>query len=345
MNFKKLNISVPEGAYNSYMHLQVYKDSLLYGINPASPYTIAVFNLKLQRFERNIPLESHLFKEKPGAFYVHQPDSIFITGTNYPTVQIVSGQGNIINKFNLRDLGLNKECVLPALFHYTSPYYDPAHKQLFLTMLPLDWDQLGANSRNFTQAVFDLSTKKMIAEFAPIQGTNRGVLPYDLNIPYRLVEGETIYISYPTKEVIEIYDRNTFVKKSEKRLISDDDIALIEPLSANKAQDEQELWNYRITVPFYEPIFYHSDSRCFSRIWHHPQELKPDGRTLNDGSDRVATLFIYDSNFNILKKQKFTNGLYGVRRAVPLSEGVLFAPHEKYWISEDSLSLRFIFHL
>lgn len=343
-NIKEIDIPLPKEAYNNYMHLQVYKDSLLYGINPSSPYRISVFNLAFQKFQKNIELEPHLFKEKLGAFYVHSPDSIFVTGTNYPLVYIVSDKGNVINKFNLKELGLNREGVIPALFHYTSPYYDSARKRLFVTILPLDWDQLNENTNHFTQAVFDLSLKKMIGEYAPIRRGKKGILPYDLNIPYRLIEGEHIYISYPTQAVVELYDRNTFKKKAEKYLLPNENFKGIQPLSLTKAQDEQELWNFRITTPFFEPLFYHLGSRYFSVVLHHAQELKPDGKKLNDGSQREATLFIFDSNLNFLKQQDFTNGFYGVRRSVPLSKGVLFAAHENYWTSEDTLSIRYKFN-
>lgn len=160
-------------------------------------------------------------------------------------------------------------------------------------------------------------------------------MPYDLNIPYRLVLDDKIIISYPTRHEIEVYDANSYTLT--QKIMPKSDIRFPTPVSTQNSNDEQLLWNHRITTPFYEPLFYHSALKVFSRILHHSQELKPNGATLNNGENRNATILIFDNNLRILKTIDFTKGKIGVRKAIAMSEGILVAPHEKYWDTDNHL--------
>ena len=338
-----LSVPCPSDVLNAYFHTQVFADSLLYGIDPALPFEIAVFDLKKEQFSHKIRLDAHLFKEKTGAFYVHSPDSIFITGMNYPYIYIVSSGGQIIQKFDLTEMDTSADYIIPSLFSYTSPYYDAKKKHLYVTTLPYEWDVLTPKPQ-FAERVFDLGTGQMVAKYAFLATDHAGVLPYDLNVSYRLITDSTVIISYPTRHEIEIYDREKHALISKKGAGSEQ-IKLSEPLSLNNNLDEQSLWNYRITVPFYEPMFYHHEPKCFTRVLHHAQELKPDGATLNNGEKRKATLLIFNEQFQLHKTFSFTNGSLGVRKIIPLSNGLLIAPHEEYWKNDNELAFQYYFKL
>lgn len=336
LSYKDIEIKIPNDVYNSFLHTQVYSDSLLYGLNPGSPFEISVFDLKKNSFKNKIAIDSNFFKEKIGAFYVHTPDNIFVTGMNYPLVYIISSKGKIINTFDLKEMESTQDFIIPSLFSYTSPFYDAKSDQLYITTLPYDWDRLSLNNQSF-ERVFNLKSKTLDAKYSILSSNKLGVLPYDLNIPYRLVTEKTIVISHPVKETINIYDRTTFQLVETRYLETANPIDFPEPVPMQNIADEQVLWNYRITTPFYEPIFYHNSQKVFSRILHHAQELKIDGVTLNNGEKRKATLFLYDSNFKFLTSYQFDKGTLGIRKIIPLSNGLLVAPHESYWKNEDLL--------
>ncbi len=341
--YNLLSIHCPPDVLNAYLHTQVFADSLLYGVDPALPFEIAVFDLKKKAFSHKIHLDPHFFKEKIGSFYVHCPDSIFVTGMNYPFVYIISSGGQIIQKFDLTEMNTYADYIIPSLFPYTSPYYDSKKKYLYVTTLPYDWDVLVAKTQ-FAERVFDLGAERMVAEYASLSTDQAGVLPYDLNTPYRLVTDSTIIISYPARHEIEIYDKEKHELIS-KKMAGNEQVKLSEPLSLKNNLDEQAFWNYRVTVPFYEPIFYHPKAKCFTRILHHAQELKPDGVTLNNGEERKATLLIFDKEFLLLQAFHFTNGSLGVRKSISLPDGLLIAPHEAYWENDNELAFQYYFKL
>ena len=336
-----LTIHCPGDVPNSYLHTQVFADSLLYGADPQAPFEIAVFDLKKEQFSHKINLDPNFFKEKIGAFYVHHPDSIFVTGMNYPLVYLLSSSGQIIQKYDLSQMSDTQDFVIPSLFPYTSLYYDGRQKYLYVTTLPYDWDVLAARQQ-FAERVFDLSTSKMIAKYASLFTERSGILPYDLNIPYRLIVDSTIVISYPMRHEVEIYNLANH-ELIERKMLGIMQIALPEPLLLHDASDEQKLWNYRITTPFYEPIFYHPRIQCFTRIIHHAQTLKTNGVTLNNGEKRKATLLVFDKQFHLLRRFDFSGGALGVRKSIPLSDGILLAPHEHYWKNDNELAFQYYY--
>lgn len=303
----------------------VLGDRYLYGYEKGSSDKLQCFDLLTEKHVYTINLQdSLLVGEGLSSFYVHSTDSIFFEISNFPEIVLVDSIGNTINSWVLNT---NKDYILASFLPNHNPWFYSKRGYLFTTMLPIGYFDKPGFETTSLQAAFDVRGNNIKFFYAPMEGVMKlkedNYYPPDISVPYITLVGEKSFITYPMDHFIYVYDcqDGSFVNKRPgcSSIIEE----LPYPLSKDEIQKPQEVWNYRIETPFYEPLFYHSEVKLFTRVIHHPQQLKKANGILNDGSDRTASLIIMDEDLNIIGEHIFKNGTYPIHGGIPLSNGLL----------------------
>ncbi len=326
-------IPVPDTLSSDYQHFSVWGDSLLFALKNDQPYRLVVFDLKARAYLREIRLDPNFLAGRPHTFYAHTPDSIFFVSPNSNVCHLLDANGQLRKKWPFQ--GRSGEFNVPSMFFYAEPYYEGTSGRLYVTTVPYDWEVWADEPH---QRVFDLRTGQGVGEYAPPAPFD-GALPTDLGVPYRLVVGDQVIISYPRQDSAQIYHKTTLVPWRKVRLAGVNLPDFPPPLAPADLDDQQKSWDYRVSSPFYEPLFYHSVARCFTRAFHHVQPARASDGKVNDGGWRQTTVFVFDEQFRLVGEHSFGQGRYHPRKAVRLGNGLLFAPHERYWGNEKFLTL------
>lgn len=303
----------------------VFKDRFLYGYQKGSSDKLQCFDLLTEKHVYTLNLQdSLLVGEGLSSFCVYSTDSIFFEISNFPEIVLVDSMGNTINSWVLN---ANKDYILASFLPNHNPGFNSKSGYLFTTMLPIGYFDKPGFETTPLQAAFDVRGNDIKFFYAPMEGVMKfkgdNYYPADISVPYITLVGEKSIITYPMDHFIYVYNcqDGSFVDKKPgcSSIVKE----FPYPLSENEIQKPQEVWNYRIQTPFYEPLFYHSEAKLFTRVIHHPQQLKKANGILNNGSDRTASVIIMDEDLNIIGEHVFKNGTYPIHGGIPLSNGLL----------------------
>lgn len=154
-----------------------------------------------------------------------------------------------------------------------------------------------------------------------------GFYPPDISVPYLLKVDDKIIVNFPMDHYVYEYGSADRLLKNKKLVSSNNVRQFPMPLTSDDEKiPPQEMWNFRIQTPHYEPLFYHDKAKLYTRAVHHSQNLKFKDGTLNDDRFRSTTIIILDQDLNIVGETIFKNGSYPTHGAVPLSDGLLIYP-------------------
>jgi hypothetical protein len=311
-------------------------EGILYGLQKNE---IIKIDLKAKQFDGKIEIPSFYISSELSSIHVINKDSILVTDS--PTsFLLIDAKGEVLNKYSIRESSLLPEnSQIFELLSYIkiqedgqSVYFPILH----YAYLVRPWEYKKSNRIGVLNLTSEKVTKFIVptAESAYIpKGYN---YPDDVLEPNVTVVNNSIIVSYPYDDVIEVYELSgefLYRKKVSSQYI----LEVPKPMKIKTYKVQQKRWNYRITMPFYDNINFHEAIGLYSRIAYHEQPLKMNDGKLNDGSKRTASIILMDENFNIVGETLFENGSLGVYKSIPLPDGYFIAPNQKYWKHEDQL--------
>lgn len=312
-----------------YLRPHVYQDRELYVLKKAPSYQMVVFDLvsrrKIREFEISVAPN---LPETSTTFQINN-DSIYIIDSNLKALVVSDLAGKTIYSKDIRyplDSATGPYSSLSFL-----PYYAPRClsncSEILLNISTASLNSSGVLNGEPLFAVLDTTMQLRPISTPYYEGIverKKGLrYPYDLTFPYFLLSGNRLLVNHPLDHFLYLYDfeNNIMIEQKTAASIRKVDIPL--PYADDIATDPQQVWNFRVSTPFYEPLFYHEKVNLYSRALHHSQDVKlADGR-LNDGSHRTTSVIILDENLEKVGEVFFDDGEYTIHGAVPTSDGLL----------------------
>lgn len=264
-----LNINVPSLAFPRYDQLFLYED-ILYCLKTRS-YKFDLFDLWDQKFIRSIELDPN-FVQNLGAFYVHNPDSIFIT-QELTYVVLLNDSGDVVDRFDLGDAPLSwiGSFDVPEYFFYSrspaSLCYNANRKSLIVTFTsPEIWYY--KKRRNFQMhGSYNIAEKKWERTFGSLPepySTDEIAYPFIVSNPYCLSLGDTSYVTFPMNPNIFVY--NNLTGKMTRVVCGNSELLeLADPYSYSQIENRELELSFVKTKGWYGTLQYHSDLKMFSR--------------------------------------------------------------------------------
>ncbi|MBC8754296.1 DUF4221 family protein [Kordia sp. YSTF-M3] len=328
-----LDIRLP-GTIDIYFFKKDIDDDIFYGLQKNE---IIKIDLKAKQFIGKIEVPSFYISSELSSIHVINKDSILVTDSPISFL-LIDAKGEVLNKYTIAESSLlpeNSQIFTPP--SYIRLQEDGQHVYfpiLHYAYLSRPWEYKKNNRIGVLNLTSEKVTKFIIptAESAYIpKGYN---YPDDVLEPNLTVVNNSIIVSYPYDNVIEVYDLSgefKYRKKVSSQYISE----APKRMKIKTYKVHQKRWNHRITMPFYNNINFHEAIGLYSRIAYHEQPLKMNDGKLNDGSKRTASVILMDKNFNVVGETLFENGSLGVYKSIPLPDGYLIASNQKYWKHED----------
>jgi hypothetical protein len=303
----------------------VLDDNYLYGFEKGVSGKIKCFDLvkEIHVYDINIR-DSLLIGEGVSSFYAHSTDSFFIQVANFRKVYLLDSLGNTLNQW---DIHFKTPYILAVFLPEHRPVFDKKTGRLYFTALPVGFFKNTDSENLHLQVAFDIVNDTIAYLFGFSEGVMKfkkeGYYPPDVSVPYLLMVDDNLLVSYPMDHYIYVYSSKDGSLKYKALASSNSVRELPFPLSVNESKSSQKVWNFRIQIPFYEPLLYHSSAKVYTRAIHHSQELKLTDGTLNDDRFRTTSVIIFDEDLNVIGETIFKNGTYPTHGAVPLSDGLL----------------------
>lgn len=332
---KELNIRIPEGKYSFYHNTTLYLGRYLFGVNQNKPNIIDIYDITEEKFVDEIVVNENLINDRISGIYVQSLDSIYFCQNSPNAIYLIDSHGVVIDSWDKDDL------LIKVKDHDVLSKY----KNNFVTFLhqfnPIVHDNrylyIGIDPQSMYKAIpklervgiYDLKNRRwsnFISRYSDLDSNVKGLeYTYDLEQPYILKSDKYIIISYPMEHYIFVYDlqTNEYIKKVPA--YSRDVRSFPYPQKPQLMESCQKSWNFRIQTPFYGNLYYHKDSKLYSRVVYHPQGLIDEQGYINNGTNRSASVVILDENLHIVGEVKFDNGSLGVNTYLPTNSGLLIA--------------------
>lgn len=354
LNFSH-EVRIKADSLFTFIRPTTYCDTILIALTKGKLGELRLFDIKNGKYLGKIVVDANIFiDEKVTTFYVHNLDSIFFLSSNSLNVNIVDGNGSVQKAWTYQDLEIDPPGTL--IYPYFLPQYRPTYFSksglMHVCIIPGFFTTKSGYETTLLQTVINLKKNRLKLKYGPPEGVmklkSERIYPADLSFPYSLVIGDTTYVSFPMDHFVYVYNNTTgnFLFKSAVSSGSVKQLPL--PLSAESVKDTQEIWNFRVQTPFYEPLYFHEKSNLFSRAIHHPQNLKDDMGLINSGKNRLTSVVILNRNLKIVGEKVFSNGQHPIHGSIPVSDGLLLIssepdstiiniPHIKYEFSRKNL--------
>lgn len=328
-----LDIRLP-GTIDIHFFKKDIDKGIFYGLQKNE---IIKIDLNAKQFVRKIEVPSFYITSKLSSIHVINKDSILVTDS--PTSFIlIDTKGEVLNKYSIIESSLLPEnsqiFTFPSYIQIQEDRQNVYFPILHYAYLVKPWEYKKSNRIG----VLNLSSEKVTDFIVPT--AKSAYIPKGYNYPDDVLEpnltvvNNSIIVTYPYDDVIEVYELSGEFR-FRKRVSSQYILEASKPMEIKIHKVQQKRWNYRITMPFYDNINFHEAIGLYSRIAYHEQVLKMNNGKLNDGSKRTASIILMDENFNIVGETLFENGSLGVYKSIPLPDGYLIAPNQNYWKYED----------
>jgi hypothetical protein len=344
-----LNVDLNEFVYAKYSKHQIWEDSLFFGLSPgAEPNTISVFNLKNEHFVKKIKIDRNFFKNDISSFYIHNPDSIYFLSFQSKNIYLIDNDGKKKNEWNISFLGENPfgeiDFMFPTFVMYNSFYFDGEKNQIVCSIVSQRFHELAGDSNLPSIAIIDLNLGKITKAFSPpigkIKSRRNNFYPDDISVVQITLHDGIVYASYPIDQLIYQYDLETGeLLRISPPFAGEEELKFLPPMAYDIKKDRSKAWVYRIQTPYFENLRYHSDSKIFSRVFHHFYESSES--TVNKGQFRTSTIFLFDKNLNLVGKEIVQNSKLGAFGSVSTKDGYLSAPHDFYQKDEKFLNHKY----
>lgn len=349
-----LNLNTPNKVPTEYSDGFILNDSLFYGIGFNN--TIEVFNLKKENHLKSIFLDRNFIRGDIQNIVVKSIDSIYVFNSYPPKMFLINISGDIIDDYNFGNLPLkiNRNDLPENEILYTIPkYYGYIKPQIVKDKLYLPIAPIGAEEmEGFTQTerigIYNISNKNWEKAIVPPKGIlsklNLNYYNYDLMQTYFLIVDKNLYVNYPMNNYSYRYTLDgVFIDSvnTSSNLIS----KIPPPLSKKEIFDRQKSWNFRITTPFYGPLFYHEESKVFTRTAYEQQALKLQNNKLNNGYSRNASLIVFNKSFTIKNEYMFHQATLGIGKNYPLKDGIIVGRQENHWKNENEFIHKYVYKI
>lgn len=326
--YDTLKIRVPDRHYNFFHNVQIYQDSILYGVNLFDGLRLSVYNLKSSCFLYDILLDRNTSGTSGiENFRVVSKDSIFIVTTPKLGLILVDSHGKRIARWDDVDMHIspNKEPGLSANGFGISTnsflenfQYEADSSSMFFVLSPVTARDEAGSPDISRHGIYNLDKRQWEKIFAPYEGVlkHKGMRRYyfDMHHPYQLVVGDKMYVTYPVDHRVYVYSMRDYEMIGEKDISPSFAVRFPRPLERREAS-QQKLVELRNSTPYYGPLYYHSSADCFSRFYNLKQSA---------GKERERALVIYDKDFNIVYEKVYP--MKDISTIVPLSDGFVFIP-------------------
>lgn len=305
----------------------------LYGILRKKPHDqLLCFDLDRQKFVSSISLTSDEVRDAGvNSFYVHSTDSIFFQTSNSAKIILIDSLGKTLL---IKEASPDHTFVFPSFMPEHRGYFDQPTNTYYSTVVPVGY--FNTFDERFDtyrfQGIFRMDKLVAPTRYAPLEGVMKqkvnSFYPPDLSVPYNLILGNKAFVTYPMDHYIYIYDLKTLELMDKRATSSSVKVDLLKPIPKELIDSRQEIWNFRITSSFYEPLFYHPKVKLFTRAIHMQQDLKLENGKLNTGKKRMTAVLILNEELETVGQTIFNNGIYTIHGAVPLADGLLLQSFE-----------------
>lgn len=341
------HLPIENNVHGNYLKHQVISDSIFIGINPFNDLnSISIFDLKNQKTLKKIYLDRNLFKYNLESFFAVAMDSIYLISYATKDIYLVNSEGQKLNHWNVDNMN-GKSYPGPNGYFFSFSLYknfivDP-HKNKLIASISDNVFHEEPGSSNLPKIIIIDLEKNSIEDFiATPEGKmkSRGDLFFPDDIASAQFEkiGDSLYVSYPFDDLITIYSLRTNQMVSKKNPSAPIELPLFEPVALEKKDENTFMWKYRSSMPFYEDLNYHQESRIFSRIYHYEQDIAANP------TYRKSAILFFDSELNYLAHKVIENGEIGVFKSSKTNRGILTGKPENLQENENSLQHNRIFN-
>ncbi|QZE15655.1 DUF4221 domain-containing protein [Halosquirtibacter laminarini] len=276
-------VKIPNNSYNYYHVVELYDNRYLFAVNLLAPLQLNIIDLVEKKHIDQISIDPNLFKTTEITnMHVHNIDSIYFLSSQGPMVYLINRDGAEIDKWTSPELEIpyNLDSVLHSKgygfatsSYLEGPDVDVKNSLLFVKLSPISsMDEIGdVNIKR--HGVYDLKKRKWKFIFGKYKGVlekkKEGRYYYDMQHPYQLKNNNHVYVTYPVDHSIYSYDleTNQYLGKIENNIPISENFP--SPLYGKKALDYSSLIALRKATPYYGPLYYHKESKKYSRFFNH----------------------------------------------------------------------------
>ncbi len=299
---------VPEKEYNVYTQIQTV-GSELYCFSALDPLRLSVYDIDSGVHTKSIVYDPNILRSREIIDYqVLSRDSILLVTAPGGAIVLSDGTGRICERWAPELLGAE---LTGGGGH--SDYMGAG--KICLVMCPgTRYSIERPESDGPRHWIYNLETRMWDGEVAALEGALRysdGVYYFDMMIPYHLVKGKFLYVTYMADHSVYVYDLKSGEMVLEKD-ISPEDAEKMPAPAAQEVASYENLSALRRETAFYGPLCYHSKSRLFSRCYTYSLDKRKQ-----TGYDKEVC--IYDEDFNLVGSERFVNG--EVRGIFPTHDG------------------------
>ncbi len=341
------HLPIENNVHGNYLKHQVVSDSIFIGINPFNDLnSISFFDIKNQKTLKKIYLDRNLFKYNLESFFAVAMDSIYLTSYATRDIYLINSEGHKLNHWNLDNMNGKSYPGLNGYFFSFSLYknfiVDP-HKNKLIASISDNVFHEEPGSSNLPKIIIIDLEKNTIEDFiAPPEGRmkSRGDLFFPDDIASAQFEkiGDSLYVSYPFDDLVTVYSLKTKKVIFYKNPSAPIKLPLFEPVTLDKKKENSIMWKYRSSMPFYEDLNYHPESKIFSRIYHFEQDVEVTS------TYRKSAILFFDSHLNYIDHKIIENGEIGIFKTSKTSRGILTGKPENLQENENSLQHNRVFN-
>ena len=327
-----VTVNVPEKHFNMFTNCQIFHDSLLYAYSLDDGRRLSLYNMNSGKFMYDITVDKNTSGVvRINNFTVVSEDSIFFSTSPKTGLVLVDSRGRKLDMWTDGDMVISPE-MEPSLSEryafsiasYLENFqYDKGKNLIYSVLSPFSaYDELG-DPEVRRHGIYNLSSRKWEKVMAPYEGVLKykgesNVYFYDMHHPYQIVIDDLMYVTYPVDHRVYTYDMNTGKLLKEKDISPSCATRFDRPLDYSLTND-RELNQLRRSTAYYGPLYYHPDTRCFSRFYNLRQV---------EGREAERAIVIYDMDFNIVYEKIFK--LNEISRIVPADDGIVVICTDPY---------------
>ncbi len=352
------SIVVPDSAdYNPHVKF-IFSDSLLYTLSIRNKWSLDVYDLTNHKYVKRISFDPNFYKEDLDNFSLYDDKRILAIGSiPYINLYEISADGKPLKTIDFWKVSLFPSQVIgiysavnPSYFSGAFPLIVGENRVILSFTIPEAFEKYYPDvSKAAHTAIFNLETKKLEHYYETPENTysrvKNSAYPTDLAFARKMLKGDTLLVTYPMDHYVYGYNVNSSELLFKKPVSSKYVNKLPAPLSRSEYNDREVSWDYRISVPFYEGINYHSELNLYTRVIHHDQVARmPDGKR-NKGENRRSSIIILDKNFEKVGETLIEKSQFGVFKNLAVANGFYVGPDQVHHKSDDEFIIKYKYEL
>ncbi|GMQ24572.1 hypothetical protein Aoki45_12540 [Algoriphagus sp. oki45] len=272
----EISALAPEDFGGSPIDFFLFQDTLAYILAEKPKNKLFILNTNEKKFVGKVDLDPN-FIEYPSGIHVISPDSILISDQLVPVIFLISGNGEILDSYNLYrenlwEMPQEGFSNFSFYFGYGKTFvFLPDRNSIVFPLKQLDLWYFVQEKKNFPTfgeySLVEKEFKGLYGNYPGVYGSDQNhLLPFYLSHPVMEVANERVIISYPLDPNLYIYDLNGTLLDQKCSSISELDLG--KPLEYMMDDyDTEGVINYHKSNSYFGSFFYVKSKNKFVRMF------------------------------------------------------------------------------